>query len=705
MKIVKVSSDEFIVTVNQGGEGASKEYALEAKQSVIEAQQAVTDAEAQVTLAQQAVTDAESQVSLAAAQVGLAEAQATLATAQAGIATDQASLTLAAGVLKFDLISSLDSVSRNGLIFSIVTESNRGGNFVFKPASDLLTVDNGIIFAAFGGGFWVRQFTGPIHIAWFATGDGSLLDSNEFVNMIVAGGENAVFIGSQRAVYLIDTKLEPLKNQKFIGNGATIKRANQVKAILQNTITLNTDPTALIVDDASDFRVGSWLTITTGGGNTDKSNHKILSITGNDISVGNLFTTPFSVGAQVISSHQLFVTTNEGIEISGWIFDGNRSNWQNAGLRWENISEIIAMGNRNKVYDNYLFDSPAECIMSGGIATIVHGNYALNVGGNGVHLSGGTDQVISENRFENCNLIPVGEIGHEDGCIAWSLFCERAMVTNNVCINGLRGLGSPAYELSDRTTITGNTVINCVGAIDIYDVAGNGAEIIIANNRFYNSGYVNVGSTKVGATEAESNSRVIITNNFFNKTFLKLQRCRDVLVEGNKFFLSDADLSLSSTSLSLVDPEYVSILNNTFDGYYNCIYANSLTDWVEVRGNVFRRGVAYAANFSTPDNKNISFIGNTVIGDAILAASNYFAVALSIEAICKENIISVPKGSWGILADTDCIVQGNVIKSVTGIPSIKIYGGTTGAFVVFNYYQIAPAIGGTHTVANNYTIT
>ena len=95
MKIVKVSSNEFIVTVNQGGEGASKEYALEAKESALEAEQAVTDAEAQVTLAQQAVTDAQGQVSLAAAQVGLAEAQVTLATAQANDSSQSAAESLA----------------------------------------------------------------------------------------------------------------------------------------------------------------------------------------------------------------------------------------------------------------------------------------------------------------------------------------------------------------------------------------------------------------------------------------------------------------------------------------------------------------------------------------------------------------------------------------------------------------------------------
>ena len=95
MKVVKVSSDEFIVTVNQGTEVASKEYALEAKQAVVEAEQAVVDAEAQVTLAQQAVTDAQGQVSLAAAQVDLAEAQVTLATAQANDSSQSAAESLA----------------------------------------------------------------------------------------------------------------------------------------------------------------------------------------------------------------------------------------------------------------------------------------------------------------------------------------------------------------------------------------------------------------------------------------------------------------------------------------------------------------------------------------------------------------------------------------------------------------------------------
>ena len=141
MKIVKVSSDEFIVTVNQEGEGASKEYALEAKQSVIEAQQAVTDAEAQVTLAQQAVTDAESQVSLAAAQVGLAVAQVTLATAQANASIQSAAESLSSKEESVSAALSIQSSIQNlGNITGAVTIDLDLGTLILATLTGAITL-------------------------------------------------------------------------------------------------------------------------------------------------------------------------------------------------------------------------------------------------------------------------------------------------------------------------------------------------------------------------------------------------------------------------------------------------------------------------------------------------------------------------------------------------------------------------------------
>ncbi len=68
---------------------APAEIAL-VRELVAQAEQAVTDAEAQVVLAQQAVTDAEAQVALATSEANRAAAQVALAAAQVNLATAQA---------------------------------------------------------------------------------------------------------------------------------------------------------------------------------------------------------------------------------------------------------------------------------------------------------------------------------------------------------------------------------------------------------------------------------------------------------------------------------------------------------------------------------------------------------------------------------------------------------------------------------------
>ena len=166
MKIVKVSSNEFIVTVNQGGEGASKEYALEAKQAVVEAEQAVVYAEAQVTLTQQAVTDAQGQVSLAEAQVGLAQAQVTLATTQANAASDSAEAIALAQNIAFKggaTLATVPNLATGAQTWQPTvsgTYTNMGGLAV--------NLADGVIFLNYDGTTW-RKSTTPIVLTNYAT--------------------------------------------------------------------------------------------------------------------------------------------------------------------------------------------------------------------------------------------------------------------------------------------------------------------------------------------------------------------------------------------------------------------------------------------------------------------------------------------------------------------------------------------------------
>ncbi|GAB3754565.1 hypothetical protein [Spirosoma pomorum] len=77
-------------------------------------------------------------------------------------------------------VTALAALNRKGATSVILEDIDRGGSFIYRPQSENLTVDNGIIFPAQDGGFWQRQYEGFVNVKWFGAKGGFNDDTDAF---------------------------------------------------------------------------------------------------------------------------------------------------------------------------------------------------------------------------------------------------------------------------------------------------------------------------------------------------------------------------------------------------------------------------------------------------------------------------------------------------------------------------------------------
>lgn len=85
--------------------------------------------------------------------------------------------------LNLSTISDLGTIGRKNRTRAFVNDLDRGGLFVWS--NEALTADGGTIFAAAGGGFWVRQFSGPRNTKWYGVKGDGVTDEAALVQSII----------------------------------------------------------------------------------------------------------------------------------------------------------------------------------------------------------------------------------------------------------------------------------------------------------------------------------------------------------------------------------------------------------------------------------------------------------------------------------------------------------------------------------------
>ena len=561
-----------------------------------------------------------------------------------------------------------------------------------------------------------------------AVGDGVTDDTLAIRSAITSAGVNGVLIFPPGKTFLLTGSLNPMQGQTWIGSGAILKRAAEVKTTTASAIVKNVNGQTITLSSVTGFSVGMDVTVFDGATSStaDNYNHRITALDAGakTITVDTPFAKDFPSGGTVIRSFSQIDTTRTGtnvpdVTIKGLRFDGNQAG--NASLQWWWVNnEILAGGDRLKVLDCYIVNAQAEAIQCGGIGIEISRNWIKDCQGNGIHLSaatGGSNQArITGNYIKNCNLS--GTLtGHADGCIVLSNLVADTLVDGNYCENGIGGVSSINSNDNSDITIANNTIRNCtqyaIGGLTSNDYVQN---LIIEGNRCYSSGYIYLysgGSPSAGVGPR----RFIVTGNLLVLTWIRALKCYDGVISGNNIY-NVGDTTNNAVEVTSCQGVVVQG-NNIVGGNRNIVVAGTTNSKeILVTGNRCRD--AYNQGIALFDDAMISCaaIGNSVgVNATFTPATSYVGIMVGNGSTANSNVVNVETnttGQYGIRCPNGAtntlgaIVCNNQIRSSTNVPSIKLFGGSQNNIVVNNFILQAIAQGGAgaqpNTVTGNITI-
>jgi len=564
--------------------------------------------------------------------------------------------------------------------------------------------------------------------AYGAVGDGATDDTLAIRAAITAAGVNGVVNFQPNKTYLLTGAVTPLQGQTWNGNGATLKRAAEVKTTTATAIVKNISSQTLTLASVAGLAVGMDVTVYDGvtSSTGDYYNHRITALDAGakTITIDTAFAVAFASGGTVIRSFSQIDTTRTGINvpdvtIRGLRFDGNQAN--NASHQWWWVhNEILAGGDRLKILDCYIINAQSEAIQSGGIGTEISRNWIKDCQGNGIHLSaatGGSNQGrIIGNYIKNCNLS--GTLtGHADGCIVLSNTAADTLVDGNYCENGIGGISSINSNDNSDITISNNTIRNCT----TYAIGGQTSSdyvqyLTITGNRCYSSGYIYLysgGSPSAGAGPR----RFIVSGNLLVLTWIRMLKCYDGIISDNNIYnVGDT----TNNAISVDTCQGLSITGNNIVGGNRNIIVSGTTSSKEilVSGNRCRDG--YNQGIALFDDGMIDCVANdnlVTVDAAFSPAASYVGIRLGNGSSGDGNRVDIrtnTAGQYGIQCANGAtntlgaIVQNNIVRSLSNVPSIRLFGSSQNNIVVNNFIVQAISSGAAgaqpNTVTNNTTI-
>lgn len=561
-----------------------------------------------------------------------------------------------------------------------------------------------------------------------AVGDGVTDDTLALRAAITGAGNGGVIVFKPGATYLLTGALTPRQGQTWNGNGATLKRAAEVKTTTASAIVKNVNGQTITLSSVTGFSVGMDVTVFDGATSStaDNYNHRITALNAGakTITVDTPFAKDFPSGGTVIRSFSQIDTTRTGtnvpdVTIKGLRFDGNQAG--NASLQWWWVNnEILAGGDRLKVLDCYIVNAQAEAIQCGGIGIEISRNWIKDCQGNGIHLSaatGGSNQArITGNYIKNCNLS--GTLtGHADGCIVLSNLVADTLVDGNYCENGIGGVSSINSNDNSDITIANNTIRNCtqyaIGGLTSNDYVQN---LIIEGNRCYSSGYIYLYSGG-SPSDGVGPRRFIVRGNLLVLTWIKALKCYDGVISGNNIYnVGDT----TNNAVEVTSCQGVVVQGNNIVGGNRNIVVTGTTNSKEVfvTGNRCRDG--YNQGIALFDDAMVDCAANdnlVTVGSAFSPATSYVGIRLGNGSTADGNRIDIGKntsGHYGIQCPNGgtntlgAVVQNNIIRTLSSVPSIRLFGGAQNNIVDHNFIVQAIARGADgaqpNTVSNNVTI-
>lgn len=569
-----------------------------------------------------------------------------------------------------------------------------------------------------------------------AIGDGEADDTIALQRAIASAGVNGSLLFPPGKRFITHSELRPLAGQTWYGYGACIKRGDQIVTRTTDYITTSTNRTTIRVADASRYRVGMKITVTTGRNESDGcyEAHEIVAINGNQLTVRTNFRKPFPMGGVVVTNHGL-IRVNFGtdrVRIYGLELDGNRAN-NDTYLNWQTQAAVVSGAHYAVFRDLYIHDSTADGIMVGGIGTVVASCTILSSGGNAVHLSGATSVKVVNNFCKDATLSIDGTNNssgpaHAEGVLTFSSLIVDATIIGNHFENGRTCIGGIGDHDNSDITILGNTMRGAT-LYTIEFITGETRapalkNLVVTGNRIYDSAPVTLVNVEPAGTDyAAGNHNVVFAHNLLTNTCLVCTRLKHANIEGNLF---DCAGDSEHAVIALTNPRAVIVHGNQIiGGKHGVLVRHEVpASGVElaarnvlISGNSLRNQTDTAIHAGTPNRKtcrNVKISGNIIASED--AAPGYVSIHGGSGVEVTDNSIDQRGGGAGIVCGGDnasnpvgipgTLARGNMVRTSAGVSGIRILDGTKGSIVHSNYtvQGISPRTADGNVVENNHRI-
>lgn len=549
--------------------------------------------------------------------------------------------------------------------------------------------DGGISFAASGGGYWVRNEP-EFRATYFGLVDTSDLaaiskthntwEAENLTNQITDGSKLVFDAGFTFKTYggFVFTQAD-LKTVHIEGYGATLTRGDQI----QDSIISNSSSWVRV---AHPERWDTFMYVAAYDG-VDRmiASSKITRIGGDTLFV-SMGSSNYATGDLYTQSYQTYLL-KENCTLRGLTFDGN-INGNDLYNYWGTCGAVYLSSPNSFINRITVKDSPGEGILLFDDNVILDGFNIQNCNGNGVHTGSNSNYQILNGVIKNVNNLirrsNIETLGHEGGAIAHSLDVHGGMVSN-IQIDSAYAAIADVNGADDSLNVYDRIdAKNCKKAIEFFQgySQGTASYLKVTNSRFYNCGSFEIKSNPTGPADSSEYVRDIILDNvqLFN-TYLDMN-ARSYNVTMNNIYIEDT----SSTTYHIELSKHLKI-----DGLVKIgggkIYAS------ECNRAVLQNFEIRETN-STNSAIDFTYSGNALIRNGAIYMTNASSGFVGIYGGVANEISDVfidLKGSptYGIFANQSTTQVATTVKNCTiltplGVPSIRCYGGSSGALFINN---------------------
>lgn len=269
-----------------------------------------------------------------------------------------------------------------------------------------------------------------------AAGNGVANDDAAIKAAINAAGPHGTVVFTAGKTYTVRSRLVPLNGQTWKGNGATLRRADEIKTFL--IADAQEGDNFLMVQNPAAYTIGMTVTPIRGpNGQADvehAGNFAITAIDGNKLTLARMLTKSYSAGNPVVNYFDQVggYTGIDRMEIDSLYFDGNRTN--NDTLVVWSRNRAIATNSKARIANSFFANLPGDGIAALGENLLIEHNQFLDGNTAGIHLSGNffdEDVVFRQNSLFRLNE-RAAQAGHSEGAITISQAANHVRLLQNL---------------------------------------------------------------------------------------------------------------------------------------------------------------------------------------------------------------------------------------------------------------------------------